>query len=418
MTFLSGRLVQLLAIIVVVVLLALALSRGRTPFGTERSGSTSVGTTAPTSTPVRTIPPWSSLDPLRGVTVGGADFGAGENIGRGSGDAFSNAAPGDHWRRRDGGDYRYPLADTYEYLAGRGVELVRVTFRWERIQPRRGAPLDPLELERLRQTIRQADHHGLWVVPAMMNYGAYWGERDGVGVRQAIGSPDVPVSDYVDAWVRLADALGDLDNVAAFGLMNEPVEVPGGAAAWEDATRQVVEAMREQGVTTTIAVPTYFWSNAHRVTAEHPEGPWIAEELGPVRYEIHQYWSVARSGAYLSYDDELELADAEGWATREGTDAVTARALVELDAAVRWLDGEDGWIGEVGWPNDADVDRWNAVADRWFDAADEAGLWVTTWTTGSFWRNDYHLLTYRSATGSTGAIDEPTPVARVLEDHL
>src|SRR5438094_10661211 len=78
-----------------------------------------------------------------------------------------------------------------------------------------------------------------------------------------------------------------------------------------------------------------------------------------------------------------------GAAARPPTgDVVAARALQELSNFTEWLHryGARGYVGEVGWPDDSsgDGERWNRLADRWFRAADAAGLWVTVWATGEW----------------------------------
>ena len=362
--------------------------------------------------------PESDLRRRLGVTFGGADFGAGDNIGVGSGDEFSNGAPGVHWTRESGGSYRYPDAASLRYLADRGVEVIRLTFRWERIQPDLRGDLDPDELALLDAAIGDAEAAGLEVIPTLMNYGAYWLDDGGVGVRQPIGSEAVPVEAFARTWELLSSALDHHGNMAAYGLMNEPVDIVGGAATWERAATEAAAAIRSTGSEAIVAVPTYQWSNVHRVFDVHPEGPWLDDSLQPVVYEVHHYFTAARSGDYLTYEEERRNAEREGWAGAADRDALTERSLAELEQYVAWLDGERGWVGEVGWPNDTDVEQWNQLGEAWFDVADAAGLWVTMWTTGSFWRDDYRLLTYRSSTGASGALDTPTAPAEVLERRL
>src|SRR6266480_2062596 len=108
-------------------------------------------------------------------------------------------------------------------------------------------------------------------------------------------------------------------------------------------------------------------------------------------------------------------------ATAPGTDAVTARALADLRAFTSWLAGHrvKGYIGEVGWPDDAkgDAAQWNRLAERWFGAADRARLWVTVWATGEWWGTGYPLAPYE-VSSSGGAVDTADTQAPVIERHL
>jgi hypothetical protein len=76
---------------------------------------------------------------------------------------------------------------------------------------------------------------------------------------------------------------------------------------------------------------------------------------------------------------------------------VTERVLSDLATYVNWLqaNGARGYIGEVGWPSGQDADEWNEVAERWYDEADDHGLWVTAWAAGPWWPTDYPLAIYR-----------------------
>jgi hypothetical protein len=246
----------------------------------------------------------------RGVNVNGGEFGIGPNLGTGDGGSFSNRSPGTLER-----DYRYEDAEFFEELAVRGVEFVRLPFRWERIQPMPGDELDPGEVAALRRSIRAAGNAGLTVVPTAMNYGAYWlAERPGAPARRVtVGEPEVTVEHFANLWRRLAEALGDLDAVTAWGLMNEPTGFAGGAQSWESASQRAVDAIRDTGDRRTVAVALYDWSSVPGAREVHPRGPWIRDQLGPVRYEAHHYFDASHTGDYdRSYDEERAAAAAGG----------------------------------------------------------------------------------------------------------
>jgi hypothetical protein len=242
----------------------------------------------------------------RGVNVNGGEFGIGDNLGAGEGDPFSAANPGVY-----GVDYQYDSQASFDYLSARGVEVVRLAFRWERLQPMVSGPLAAAELDRLRSAIDRADRAGLQVIPTPMNYGARWEDSDGAGRRHPLGSTLLSVEALADFWSRLVGELDRHETVMAWGLMNEPADLPGGASTWERASQLAVDAIRSAGSIRTIAVPTYDWSSIHRVAGAHPTGPWIFDPVGNVRYEAHQYFDVDGDGAYDVYDDELVLAEEE-----------------------------------------------------------------------------------------------------------
>jgi hypothetical protein len=67
--------------------------------------------------------------------------------------------------------------------------------------------------------------------------------------------------------------------------------------------------------------------------------------------------------------------------------------VAELHAFDRWLGGELGFVGEVGWPHTRDLDRWDALGRSWLREAAALGLWVTYWASGP-WPPDYALLAH------------------------
>jgi hypothetical protein len=218
----------------------------------------------------------------RGVNVAGAEFG------------LPSTSP----TASDDGAYGYPAVSTLDFIASRGVRIVRLPFRWERIQPRLRAELDPDELGRLTGTVDAARRSGLEVVLDLHNYAGYYAD----GTRHALGSDQLTTDDFVDVWRRLSAHLRGHVGVYAYGLMNEPVGIPraddlSGAQRWEIMSREAVEAIRGNGDDTTVMVAGYQWSGV-QTFAEHHDDPWIDPSLGPIRYEAHHYWDPDHSGRY------------------------------------------------------------------------------------------------------------------------
>lgn len=85
-----------------------------------------------------------------------------------------------------------------------------------------------------------------------------------------------------------------------------------------------------------------------------------------------------------------------------------------------WLSKHDvkGYVGELGWPDDArgDAESWNALAARWLDAADAANLWGTYWATGEWWGSSYLLASYEDRSLPLG-VESANTQAPVVEAH-
>lgn len=222
---------------------------------------------------------------------------------------YSNAHPGVL-----GKDYTYPTSQTLAYLKGRGVTRVRLAVMWERLQPRLNGPLDPVEVGRVRATLRAANRHGMEVVVDLHNYGRYANAQKGKREVLVLGGPRLSAAHLADLWRRLAAALKNQPSVAALAIMNEPHDLPGGEQTWKQASLTVVRAIRTVDRNIPLWVGGYAWSSVAAFNGE----PWIPKNLGPVIYEAHQYFDADRSGKYVG-----DYASAERALTAAGVVACT-----------------------------------------------------------------------------------------------
>jgi hypothetical protein len=252
----------------------------------------------------------SSESYLRGINVAGGEFGAPVTDPT---SPFSNADPGVYGRA-----YHYDSQATFDFLARRGIRIVRLPFRWERLQPALGGPLEPAELSRLVSAVRRVERAGLRVILDMHNYGAYYSAQGSQGVRMSIGAPGCPVADFADVWRRISAAFHSDPGVAGYDLMNEPVDLPARGAVtpgqvWQRASQAAVDAIRANGDRTLVLVEGYGWSGVQRWDRWNPR-PWIRDPSGNVRYEGHHYWDPDHSGMYAqSYDADVADAAARGF---------------------------------------------------------------------------------------------------------
>jgi Cellulase (glycosyl hydrolase family 5) len=241
---------------------------------------------------------------LRGISVAGGEFGAPVIE---SPATFSNRNPGTY-----DVDYHFDSQASFHYLAGRGFRVVRIPFRWERLQPALGGPLDRVGLRRLRSAVARAGVAGLRVVLDMHNYGAYYEERGPRGVRRPLGSPWCTVSDFAGAWRRISEAFRGNPAVLGYGLMNDPVDLASSgsspSAVWRRASQAALAAIRASGDRKVVFISGYFWSSLREWPARNPR-PWIRDPLGRFRYEAHHYWDHDASGTYpRTYEGEVALA--------------------------------------------------------------------------------------------------------------
>ncbi len=244
---------------------------------TAESPATASGGKAEDAPPV---PPMVKAEHmLRGISLAGAEFGEGN-------------LPGTH-----GKEYVYPdakYANGYaspSYFKNKGMNVFRLPFRWERLQPERNKPFDPTELERLQTTVKNLKALGAKVVLDPHNYARY--------KEDLIGSEKVPVADFVDFWKRLATLYKD-DDTIIIGLMNEPHDMK--SEQWRDAANAAIAGIRATGAKNLILVPGNGWTGAHSWTQNWYGTPnaelmlTIKDSANNLAFEVHQYMDADSSG--------------------------------------------------------------------------------------------------------------------------
>ncbi|MEA2525138.1 MAG: endoglucanase [Thermomicrobiales bacterium] len=293
------------------------------------------------------------------MNLAGAEFG-------------DSALPGTYGR-----DYTYPTASEYDYYASKGLTLIRLPFRWERIQPVLGGPLDATELARLDKQVANARARGMRLILDVHNYGRYRrADASGTLRTHVIGAADgtVPVSAFQDLWQRLASHYASESTVWAYGLMNEPHDM--GATSWKEIAQAAVDAIREVDGRHTILVSGDCWSGAW-TWARCNADLLLSDPANNLVYEAHQYFDRDGSGRYAnSYE-------ADGATPTIGADRL--RPFADWLAA----NGVRGFVGEFGAPNSDP--RWQAVLDTFLGSLVEHGIGGTAWAGGPWWPTSYTL---------------------------
>jgi endoglucanase len=305
--------------------------------------------------------------PRRGVSLAGAEFGTQKK-------GFSCRSPG-----AAGSDYTYNSESTVKYFAGQGFTLLRIPFRWERVQPQLGGELQGEELRRLRQVVGWAEKHHCQVILDVHNYGRYTAVVDDKPVscvidQQVGGQTPVSRSHFADLWRRLSRAFRDEPAVYAYGLMNEPHDM--GRSSWKRISQAAVDAIRKEEDERLVLVAGDGWSSA--ATFAKTNGPaWIKDAAGKVAYEAHCYFDHDGSGHY-----------AKSYAAERAADPNLARRPAErLRAFVSWCQENKaaGFVGEFGVPGNDE--GWLDLMRSFIGSLDEAGMSGCYWAAGEWWAN-------------------------------
>lgn len=268
--------------------------------------------------------------PLRGVNLAGPEFG--------------DAGPSAPLSPRPGvlgSQYYYPQQGSWQYLGAQGVKLVRLPYRWERLQPTLNGPLDTAELGRIRTALGYAAAAGIAVLLDMHNYARYT-QPDATTILD-LGQPNptggTMTDAFVDHWTKVSGALTGTAGLYGYGLTNEPhdLTVPGGSAAgtqpyqvWQTASSRAVEAIRavDWATPSAITVCGYNYGNTHAWASLNGGTAWLystipAGQAGAgqsrntdpnVLFEAHHYFDTDHSGTYgATYDSVLSAATAAGY---------------------------------------------------------------------------------------------------------
>lgn len=285
--------------------------------------------------------------------------------------------------------YTYPTAAEFDYYHAKGLDLIRLPFRWERIQHTLNGSLNAAELARMDAMVGHASARGMKIILDMHNYARRWQG----GSEVLIGTGSVTLAHFGDVWRRLADHYKGNSAIYGYGIMNEPYSTGG---TWPVIAQTAVDAIRTVDLGTYVIVGGDTFSNAVGWRAKNPNLD-IQDPVGRLIYEAHCYFDGDHSGRY-----------------QQTYDAQAAYPMIGVDRVkefVEWLQekGVKGFIGEYGVP--ADDSRWNTVLDNFLAYLDANGVSGTYWAGGPWWG------TYILSCEPTSNFTVDRPQMSVLEQY-
>eukprot|EP01088_Endostelium_zonatum_P019656 TRINITY_DN68_c0_g1_i2.p1 TRINITY_DN68_c0_g1~~TRINITY_DN68_c0_g1_i2.p1 ORF type:complete len:935 (-),score=256.11 TRINITY_DN68_c0_g1_i2:96-2879(-) len=185
----------------------------------------------------------------------------------------------------------YPVPASYNHLQALGMNVFRVPFKWERLQPNLGGAFDSAEQTRLVNSITDITKNGAYAIIDPHNYARYQGN--------VIGGNTVSNSQFQAFWQSLASLFVNNPRVI-FGVMNEPRDMA--TEQWLSASNAAIVGIRASGAKQLILVPGNGYTGAHSWTGNWYGTPNAQVMTGTVdsgnnyAFEVHQYFDGDYSG--------------------------------------------------------------------------------------------------------------------------
>jgi len=239
---------------------------------------------------------------FRGVNLSGLEFGS--------------AIPGLFQK-----DFTVPTPAEVDYFVGKGMNVFRLPFLWERLQEVANTTLNTTYLGYIDGFVKYANSKGAYVLLDVHNYARYYGE--------VIGTPQVPAIVFANMWGQLADFYKSNQQVF-FGLMNEPHGMT--TEMWLDDANAAIAAIRATGAKNLITVPGNGWTGAWAWYSKDYGTPnaqvmvGVKDPINNFIFEVHQYLDSDGSGTHPECVNTTigatRLVQFTAWAKQYGYKAV------------------------------------------------------------------------------------------------
>lgn len=309
-----------------------------------------------------------------GVNLAGAEFGT-----AGAGAALPGA---------NNVQYGYPNQTEVDYFRSKGMNIIRLPFRWERLQQSMNAEFDVAESNRFHTFVSATTAKSVYVIIEPHNFQRYYPDITDFNTMQSgsvglVGSV-VPDSAFTDFWSRLATLYKTNDHVI-FNLMNEPNAVP--TAQLLASENAAVAAIRTAGAKNLILVPgnrwtgAWTWLNSDGLGQANSQAMLnIVDPANNYAFDVHQYLDYDGSGTHTNIGPTSTTSDPNIGATR-------------LAGFTQWLKNNNrkGFLGEFAVANST-IGGWigdEAISNMLTHIQANADVWLgwAWWAAGPRWGN-------------------------------
>lgn len=319
-------------------------------------------------------------------------------------------------------NYFYPSSGHYDWCKSQGMSLVRIPFLWERVQHQDSSgtgtlnsSLNAPDMDAIDSSLNLAESRGMRYLLDMHNYASRQLTINGTTASYKIGSTQVPISTYANAWKLLAQHFAGRAALWGYDIMNEPNGLPNGVTDWQAMAQAAVNAIRQVDTVHPIIIEGYFYAQASSWDTNGAPLLGITDPANNLIFSAHSYTDQDGSGTWTHGGTvQAELVSSGEYpsltaAYQVGVDRVTPFVTWCTANHVRCL------VGEFGSPATIDTANWDIILDNFMNYIKTSGdgLISTTQWGGGAWTTTYTLRMENRVDNSN-----PPDVASVVSKYV
>lgn len=268
----------------------------------------------------------------------------------------------------EGGFFTVPTHASVDYWIGKGTNVFRLPFKWERVQPELRGPLDmtgKTGMLPVQDLVAYITSKGAKVILDVHNYASYGTQR--------MQADEEWSANFADLWGKLAALYRDDPNVI-FGIMNEPGNhLPW--PQWAPLQNAAIAAIRKAGAKQLILVQSAQGDQAGGFVKRNGEN-FFKDIVDPANnwvLEGHQYFDSNYSGTH-------------------GPVASVARPVEVLTTTTNWAraHGLKLFLGEFGMGSDPQSQEALSLLMEFLHRNSDVWVGATLWGGGN-WPARYPL---------------------------
>lgn len=276
-------------------------------------------------------------------------------------------------------DFAVPSEDEWSYFASKGLKLVRLPFKWERVQPVAGQALASDYLKLMHTQLQMAANYSMTVIVDNHGFGSGYGAK--------LDGGSASNSNFADLWRRLAEEFKGNPAVAGYDIMNEPNNMPS-SSAWHKAAQAAIDMIRTVDKETPLYIEGNHWSGAANWSANNPTLHTLDDHLcsnrgfpagkGCIVWSAHCYLDSDNSGTHFN------------WTEQVGAGVTVHTGVDRLRDFASWLKAHDfrrAHIGELG--AGRDNVGWLMALNNSLAFMDENDWELTYWSAGPWFSGGY-----------------------------